>query len=80
MLIMTGDILIHNLLPNAQLKVITTNKVTLNLATRDFWTDSETHISGINFTTRGNRAKGNFGSHTAELLEKVETVYESKIN
>lgn len=79
-LVMTGKVEIHNLLPNSQVKTITTEKMTLDLSSRDFWTDTDIHITGANFTTEGSSAKGNFDSQYMELMEQVKTVYESKIN
>ena len=79
-LVMTGNVEIHNLLPNAQLKTITTDRITLDLNSRDFWTDTEIHITGANFTTQGKSAKGNFDTQYMELMEQVKTVYESDIN
>ncbi|WP_028023126.1 LPS export ABC transporter periplasmic protein LptC [Enterovibrio calviensis] len=79
-LVMTGRVRIFNLLPDAQIKVVTTEKLTLDLSSRDFWSDTETEITGTGLQTRGLRAKGNFGSHQMELIEQVKSRYETKTN
>ena len=77
LLTMTGNVRIFNLLPNAQIDSVTTDSVTLNLTTRDFWSDSPTTITGTRFQTTGKRVKGNFGSHQMELLDDVKGRYET---
>lgn len=79
-LVMKGRVRIFNLLPDAQIKVITTEQLTLDLVTRDFWSDTETEITGVGLQTRGERVKGNFGSHQMELIEQVKSRYEQKTN
>lgn len=76
---MTGHVKIFNLLPEAQIKIINTDKLTLDLVTQDFWSDTPTDITGVGFRTQGERAKGNFGSHQMELIEQVNSKYEAKI-
>lgn len=76
---MTGHVKIFNLLPDAQIKIINTEKLTLDLVTQDFWSNTPTDISGIGFRTQGERVKGNFGSHQMELIEQVNSTYETKI-
>ncbi|KXF80048.1 LPS export ABC transporter periplasmic protein LptC [Enterovibrio coralii] len=75
-LVMTGRVRIFNLLPDAQIKVVTTDELTLDLKTRDFWSDKETEITGVGLQTRGERVKGNFGTHQMELIEQVKSRYE----
>ncbi|MEI8611258.1 LPS export ABC transporter periplasmic protein LptC [Enterovibrio sp. Hal110] len=77
-LVMTGRVRIFNLLPNAHIKVVTTDELTLDLTSRDFWSDKETEITGVGFQTHGQRVKGNFGSHQMELIEQVKSRYEQK--
>ncbi|WP_407331489.1 LPS export ABC transporter periplasmic protein LptC [Enterovibrio sp. 27052020O] len=77
-LVMTGRVRIFNLLPDAQIKVVTTEKLTLDLTSNDFWSDMETEITGTGLQTSGLRAKGNFGTHQMELIEQVKSRYEPK--
>ncbi|CZF78361.1 MULTISPECIES: LPS export ABC transporter periplasmic protein LptC [Grimontia] len=79
-LVMTGRVRIFNLLPDAQIKVVTTEELTLDLVTRDFWSDTETEITGVGLQTRGERVKGNFGSHQMELIDQVKSRYEQQKN
>ncbi|WP_235610966.1 LPS export ABC transporter periplasmic protein LptC [Candidatus Enterovibrio altilux] len=78
-LMMKENVRIFNLLPNAQIKVITTKALTLDLTSQDFWSETETKITGVGFQTRGQRIKGNFGSHQMELIEQVKSRYEPVI-
>ncbi|OOE61132.1 LPS export ABC transporter periplasmic protein LptC [Salinivibrio sp. IB282] len=77
LLTMTGNVRIFNLLPNAQIDSVATDSVTLNLTTRDFWSESPTTITGTRFQTKGKRVKGNFGNHQMELLDDVRGRYET---
>ncbi len=77
-LVMTGKVRIFNLLPDAQIKVVTTEQLTLDLVTRDFWSDTETDITGVSLQTRGEKSKGNFGTHQMELIDQVKSRYEPK--
>ncbi|WP_150138248.1 LPS export ABC transporter periplasmic protein LptC [Candidatus Enterovibrio escicola] len=72
---MTGHVRIFNLLPNARMAIIKVDKLTLNLTTRDFWSETETEITGVGFQIRGQRAKGNFISHQMELTDQVKSKY-----
>lgn len=78
-LTMTGRVKLVNLLPEAQIKIVNTDILTLDLITQDFWSNTQTDISGVAFQTQGERVKGNFGSHQMELVEKVNSIYETKI-
>lgn len=77
MMTMTGDVKIFNLLPDTQIKTITTQELTLDLSTRDFWSKTKTNILGVGFTSEGKTMKGNFGSHQMELIKEVMSKYES---
>lgn len=76
MLVMSGNVNIMNLLPETQVKLITTDQLTLDLSSKDFWSNDETRILGVNFETRGNWIKGNFSSHQVELIQQVKSRYE----
>lgn len=76
MLVMTGNVEIINLLPDAPIKYINTEKVTLNLTSQDFWSEREATLSGVSFDSRGGWVKGNFGSHQIELIDHVKSKYE----
>lgn len=74
---MTGNVKIYNLLPDTQIKTITTQELTLDLSTRDFWSKTKTNILGVGFTSEGKTMKGNFGSHQMELIKEVKSKYET---
>lgn len=75
---MIGQVKILNLLPDAQIKTVNTERLTLNLTTQDFWSETDTDILGVGFQSNGKRVKGNFGSHQMELIEQVNSKYEPK--
>ncbi len=77
-LAMSGNVKIYNLFPDAQITLITTDELTLDLSTRDFWSNSITEITGVRTFSRGERVKGNFGSHQMKMIEKVKSIYEAK--
>ncbi len=80
LLIMSGNVTIMNLLESVQIKQIATEQLTLDLLSRDFWSNVTTYISGVNFETQGDWIKGNFGSHQMELLQQVKSKYEPENN
>lgn len=77
-LTMSGNVKIYNLLSDAQITLITTDELILDLTTRDFWSDEITEIMGERTFSRGERVTGNFGSHQMDMIEKVNSIYEAK--
>ncbi len=77
-LTMSGNVKIYNLLPDAQISLITTDELTLDLSTRDFWSDKTTEITGERSFSRGLRVTGNFGTHQMDMIEEVKSIYEAK--
>ncbi len=80
MLFMSGNVKIYNLLPNAQISLITSDELTLDLSSRDFWSDKITEITGERLFSKGERITGNFGSHKVDMVDKVNSIYEVKNN
>lgn len=78
LLVMTGNVRIFNLLPDATIKHVVTETLTLDLKSRDFWSKTPTTITGVGFQTEGQRVNGNFGSHQMELMEEVKGRYETR--
>lgn len=78
LLLMQGNVRIKNLLPQSQLKRATTDTLTLDLNSRDYWSDDHTKIEGVGFTSEGEQVKGNFNAQLMELFNQVKTEYESK--
>ncbi len=74
---MKGNVKIYNLLPDSRIKSISTEELTLDLVTRDFWSKTKTDILGVGFRSNGNQMKGNFGLHQMELIEQVNSKYET---
>ncbi|RXJ71922.1 LPS export ABC transporter periplasmic protein LptC [Veronia nyctiphanis] len=73
---MTGRVRIFNLLPDAKIKVVSTESLTLDLAKQDFWTQDAIEIIGNGFQTEAASAKGNFGSYSIDLIGNVKSRYE----
>ncbi|MFD2178830.1 LPS export ABC transporter periplasmic protein LptC [Veronia pacifica] len=76
---MKGRVRIFNLLPESSIKTISTETLTLDLTSQDFWSDSDIEITGEGFQTSAKRAKGNFGSYKMDLTGTVKSRYEPNI-
>ncbi len=73
---MVGDVKIFNLLPNAQIKIVKTSKLILNLTNQDFWSDTHTQIKGTQSTSQGEQMKGNFAKLQIKLFGDVKSKHE----
>lgn len=78
LLIMQGNVKIFNLLPNAQIKIVKTDALSLNLINQDFWSTHPTTIEGVQIYSSGEQLKGNFSDHQIELLGNTQSHYENK--
>lgn len=77
-LTLTGNVLAKNLNPEAGLDTITTEKLIIELISKDFNTDEPVALVGPTFISNGNAMVGNFGDNTATLLKQVQSIYETK--
>ncbi len=75
MLYLDGHVEINNLNPSFELKKITTKSIRVNLITQDIFSDTEVMIYGTTFTSSGMKIQGNLRNKTAELIDKVKTIY-----
>jgi lipopolysaccharide export system protein LptC len=79
-LLMEGDVVVHNLLPDATFTTMKTESLQLELITKDFMTEEDVFLVGPMFETMGHAMKGNFDSHNAELYNSVQGRYEAPKN
>lgn len=75
-LILTGDVLLDNQLPDASFDTLATQEMTINLNTKDFYSNVEVKMKGPLFTNTGQSIKGNFEQNIATLSNKVQGYYE----
>lgn len=79
-LLMEGNVVVHNLLPNATFTTMKTESLQLELITKDFMTEEDVFLVGPMFETMGHAMRGNFDSHNAELYNSVQGRYEAAKN
>ncbi|MEA9390345.1 LPS export ABC transporter periplasmic protein LptC [Acerihabitans sp. TG2] len=76
MLYLYGHVEVDSLTDTSQLQHIRTDNAVVNLVTQDVSSDDEVTLSGIGFSSKGMKMRGNLRKKTAELLDKVKTSYE----
>ncbi len=72
-----GNVVATNLLPDASFERMTTDVMIIELASKDFHTDTQVTLEGPTFENMGQAAFGNFGKNEATLFNKVIGVYET---
>jgi lipopolysaccharide export system protein LptC len=77
-LTLTGNVLAKNLNPEAGFDSMTTEKLIIELVSKDFNTDEPVKLVGPTFISNGNAMVGNFGDNTATLFNQVQSIYETK--
>ncbi|EBG7858977.1 LPS export ABC transporter periplasmic protein LptC [Salmonella enterica] len=76
MLYLYGHVEVNALVPDAQLRRITTDNAQINLVTQDVTSNDLVTLYGTTFNSSGLKMRGNLRSKNAELIEKVRTSYE----
>ncbi|KFB98627.1 YrbK family protein [Citrobacter freundii ATCC 8090 = MTCC 1658 = NBRC 12681] len=76
MLYLYGHVEVNALVPDSQLRRITTDNAQINLVTQDVTSDDLVTLYGTTFNSSGLKMRGNLRSKNAELIEKVRTSYE----
>ncbi|MCG7498149.1 LPS export ABC transporter periplasmic protein LptC [Vibrio sp. Of7-15] len=79
-LLMTGNVVIHNLIQGASFESMTTDSLNIQLIEKDFMTDDAVRLFGPQFQTTGQAMRGNFERYEAKLLNKVQGRYEALRN
>ena len=76
MLYLYGHVEVNALVPDSQLRRITTDNAQINLVTQDVTSEDLVTLYGTTFNSTGLKMRGNLRSKNAELIEKVRTSYE----
>ncbi|MFC5076446.1 Lipopolysaccharide export system protein LptC [Vibrio thalassae] len=71
------NVLAQNLLPDSGFDTLSSQKMSIKLTNRDFWTDTKVIMLGPQFETHGEAMKGNFADNIAEVYNKVNSRYET---
>lgn len=71
------NVVAHNLLADSSFDSMTTAKLSIDLVSRDFWTETKVHLQGPQFKTTGQSMKGNFADQNALLYNHVQGRYEN---
>ncbi|WP_105900798.1 LPS export ABC transporter periplasmic protein LptC [Vibrio gangliei] len=75
-LTLQNNVLGRNVLEGASFERLTTEKMQINLDSKDFETDTQVTMTGPQFTNIGNAMKGNFETNLATLFDQVQGTYE----
>lgn len=78
MLYLYGHVQMNNLLDTSYLKHIKTKNMLVNLVTQDILSDGEVILYGNNFSSTGMKLRGSLSKQTAELSDRVKTIYANK--
>jgi hypothetical protein len=78
-LTLSGNVTLQALEPTSKLQRIETDHLSVNLTTRDVFTDSEVKSQGLGFTTTGVGLKGNLKQQVATLLKDVKSYIEPTV-
>ena len=78
-LTLSGNVKLEALEPNSRLQKLETEKLSVNLTTKDVFTDSEVKSQGLGFTTSGIGLKGNLKLQVATLLKDVKSYIEPTV-
>lgn len=75
-LTLTGNVVATNLLPDASFDTLETEKMIIELDSKDFNTDVQVTLTGPTFTNVGQALEGNLDTNEAVLFNHVQGVYE----
>ncbi|OBT17418.1 LPS export ABC transporter periplasmic protein LptC [Vibrio sp. UCD-FRSSP16_10] len=75
-LTLMGNVIATNLLPDASFETLTTNKMTIELDSKNFNSDVLVTLKGPQFVNTGQAMKGNLDDNTAVLFNHVKGIYE----
>ena len=78
-LTLSGHVTLQALEPTSKLQRIETDHLSVNLTTKDVFTDSEVKSQGLGFTTSGIGLKGNLKLQVATLLKDVKSYIEPTV-
>ncbi|CAM3019825.1 LPS export ABC transporter periplasmic protein LptC [Vibrio rarus] len=75
-LTLKGNVIATNLQPDASFKTLTTDKMTIELDTKDFNSNDQVTLKGPQFVNIGQAMQGNLDKNEAELFNSVQGIYE----
>lgn len=78
-LTLLGNVKLKAIEPTSRLQKVETDKLSINLATQDIFTDSVVKFQGLGFTTTGTGLKGNLKKQEATLLQNVKSYIEPTV-
>lgn len=76
-LTLEGNVIATNLLPDASFETLTTDKMTIELDTKDFNSDVQVTLEGPQFVNIGQALEGNLDDNEAVLFNSVQGIYEN---
>lgn len=76
-LTLIGNVVAKNQIPGSTFDTLKTERMLINLDTKDFSTNTKVTMVGPQFTNTGNAMKGNFGTNVATLFNKAKGIYET---
>ncbi|MCE0494057.1 LPS export ABC transporter periplasmic protein LptC [Vibrio salinus] len=71
------NVIANNLLTDSSFDSMSTAKLSIDLVSRDFWTETKVKLQGQQFKTVGQSMKGNFADQNALLYNHVQGRYEN---
>nr|BET44903.1 MAG: hypothetical protein ACHINZ_5780 [Candidatus Aschnera chinzeii] len=77
-LFLYGTVIAKTLNSNTYFQYIITKDAVIDLITHEFYSNKETVIHGINFTTRGMKIYANLKNYIIKLTNNVQTSYDIK--
>jgi lipopolysaccharide export system protein LptC len=77
-LILSGDVIALNKLPNASFESLKTEKLEIELKSKDFKSDVQVTLLGPKFENIGQAMQGNLDSNNAVLYNQVHGIYETQ--
>lgn len=75
-LTLSGNVTATNLLPEASFETLATERMVIELKTKDFNTDVEVTLKGPDFVNTAQAMEGNLDSNEATLFNRVQGIYE----
>ncbi len=75
-LILTGNVLAKNLLPESSFDTMLTDELIIQLESKDFHSDVQVTLTGPLFTNIGQAMTGNLNTNQAKLFNQVKGIYE----
>jgi len=76
-LMLSQEVRAQNLLPDSGFDTMATDALSIQLDSRDFWSEETVTLKGLQFQTIGQAMKGSFSTNQATLYPKIQGKYET---